>query len=220
MACGRDTSERGRGVTCGACAARSRSTKGQQRPRSFSRTTSRDTTRWWVGEDDGDTIAYDAGSLRMDIKHPGYYWWTGHELDDPRTALAIHGAVQVEGSDGAAGWVCATADDSLLVGVIGSAGWELAEVTKESWSTLGKGPVPSTATSSATSASTVAMDCDGAPSGYRAACGSMAPRSPIRVYDQAPWTRVGPFAQAGSAVQACFDDLVVLGSKAVEPDKA
>lgn len=180
-----------------------------------------DTTRWWVGEDDGDAIAYDAGSLRIDITHAGYYWWTGHALDVPRTALAVHGSVGVDGTEGAAGWVCATADDTLLVGLIGPAGWQVAEATDESWVTLDAGLLPSDAVPAEPGARALAMDCSAAPDGSRVVLSiDGAEVADVLSTTQGPWTRVGPFARADSEVHARFDDLVVLGSKPTDAEKA
>jgi hypothetical protein len=172
-----------------------------------------DGTLWGTAEDNGDTIAYHAGTLAIDLDCPGCFWYSSRPLDRGWPTLTAAGSVTSDSTDGEAGWGCGNTQGAQVVGVVGPDGWELADVVSDRWTTLGSGALPAGVVLDPGGSLQVAIDCGPAAGGSRV----MLTIDGVGVADiqstvAGPWSSIVAMTHAGTTpIHAGFDDLVVLG---------
>jgi len=99
---------------------------------------------WGASAEPSGSVAYADGALRIDLSVARHSLWSWRAVE-PEQRLEVvrtEGRVTTSGA-GAAGWLCGSADDRFIGGLIHSSGeWVVVDITDSTSSALDRGPLP------------------------------------------------------------------------------
>ncbi len=99
---------------------------------------------WGAGTESSGSVAYADGALRIDLSVALSSLWSWRAIEPEQTLEVVRteGTVTTSGA-GAAGWLCGSADDRFIGGLIHSSGeWVVVDIVDSTSSALDRGPLP------------------------------------------------------------------------------
>ncbi len=99
---------------------------------------------WGAGTESSGSVAYANGALRIDLSVALSSLWSWRAIEPEQTLEVVRteGRVTTSGA-GAAGWLCGSADDRFIGGLIHSSGeWVVVDIIDSTSSALDRGPLP------------------------------------------------------------------------------
>lgn len=179
-----------------------------------------DETMWVVGETSGGSVAYDDGTLGIDILAAGNSLWTWDLLSATHPVIGAEGSVTLDGQPGAAGWTCGTSAPDFVLGIVNPEEWVLGTIIENTVSVLDRGRLPDGIDPAAGEGTRIAVECaqiaDDATRVVMWVDGVLVGDATTSVVG--PFDRVGAYADVDTPpLHARFDDLEVTVGAAYRP---